>query len=280
MRRRALQIALIIPILAWPMVGRAGPVHLDGKLIQGGIVFGTTDPGAHVTLDGRTVRVAPDGRFVFGFGRDAADHAVLEVVSPDGTQEERRLKIKKRVYKVQRIDGLPQKMVTPPPEVLARIHADAQRVWAARSVDRPKAFFESGFIWPATGPISGVFGSQRILNGKPRRPHFGVDVAAPEGSPVVAPADGVVTMADSDLYYTGGTVVLDHGHGLTTTYSHLKKVLVKEGQVLHQGDVLGRVGATGRATGPHLDWRVNWFEVRMDPQYLVPPMPKQSAKSQ
>lgn len=257
---------------------RAELAQLRGQMVQGGIIFGTTQPGAKVTLDGRDVRVSPAGLFVFGFGRDAAGEAELVVEIPGKAREARTLSIAKREYQIQRIDGLPQKMVTPPPEVLERIRKDAELVAAARAVDRPEALFAGGFVWPAIGPISGVFGSQRILNGEPKRPHFGIDVAAPEGTPVRAPADGVVSVAESDMYYTGGTVLLDHGHGLTTAYSHLKDVTVKVGQVLRQGDQLGTVGSTGRSTGPHLDWRVNWFEERLDPAFLVPPMPASEAK--
>ena len=258
---------------------RAELAQLRGQMVQGGIIFGTTQPGAKVMLDGREVRVSPAGLFVFGFGRDADGAAELVVEVPGKAREARKLSIAKREYQVQRIDGLPQKMVTPPPEVLERIRKDAELVAAARAVDRPEALFAGGFVWPAFGPISGVFGSQRILNGEPKRPHFGIDIAAPEGTPVRAPADGVVSVAESDMYYTGGTVVLDHGHGLTTAYSHLKDVTVQVGQVLRQGDLLGTVGSTGRSTGPHLDWRVNWFEERLDPAFLVPPMPASEAKA-
>jgi murein DD-endopeptidase MepM/ murein hydrolase activator NlpD len=261
-------LTLVAAVPAW-----AGPLDLEGKLVQGGLVFGTTDPAAQVRLDGRPVRVSPAGRFLIGFGRDHAAEAHLEVTFPDGTTERRALAVAARDYEVQRIDGLPPKMVTPPDEVLARIRAEAERIAAARAVDRAEPLFESGFVWPAVGPISGVFGSQRILNGEPRRPHYGVDIAAPLGAPVVAPADGIVALAEHDMYYTGGTVLLDHGHGLTSVYSHLRDVTVVPGQRLRQGDPIGSVGASGRATGPHLDWRINWFEERLDPALLVPPMP-------
>jgi murein DD-endopeptidase MepM/ murein hydrolase activator NlpD len=198
---------------------------------------------------------------------------VLEVVWLDSKVELRHLVVEKREYKIQRIDGLPPKMVTPPEAVLARIRAENGRIAEARAVDRAEPLFESGFVWPALGPISGVFGSQRVLNGEPKRPHFGVDIAAPAGTPVTAPADGVVVIAHPDMYYTGGTVLIDHGHGLTSVYSHMKEVWVKEGARLRQGDAIGSIGATGRATGPHLDWRINWFDQRLDPALLVPPMP-------
>lgn len=266
-------------VLALCGAARADLAALEGRFVQGGVVFGTTQPGAKVTLNGRAVRVSDAGHFVFGFGRDAAETAQLVVVLPDGKREDRMLKVKTRDYQIQRIDGLPRKMVTPPPEVLERIRKDAEQVAAARAVDRPEPLFESGFIWPAVGPISGVFGSQRILNGKPRRPHYGIDIAAAEGTPVRAPADGVVAIARRDMYFTGGTVLLDHGHGLTSVYSHLKDVTVQAGQVVRQGDVLGSVGSTGRATGAHLDWRINWFEERLDPAFFVPPMPATKANA-
>ncbi len=253
---------------------RAAELGLEGDFLQGGLVFGQAAPGAEVTLDGRRVRVSGAGRFIFGFGRDAPQGAVLEVAWPDGKAVRRHLVVAERSYEIQRIDGLPPQMVTPPEAVLARIRAENGRIARARAVDRAEPLFESGFAWPAVGPISGVFGSQRVLNGEPKRPHFGVDVAAPVGTPVAAPADGVVAIAHPDMYYTGGTVVLDHGHGLTSAYLHMKEVLVKEGVRVRQGDRIGSVGATGRVTGAHLDWRINWFDQRLDPALLVPPMPE------
>ena len=268
-------IAALLPLvlaLAGPMA-RAAELGLEGDFLQGGLVFGQAAPGAEVTLDGRRVRVTGAGRFIVGFGRDAPPNAVLEVAWPDGKVELRHLVVAKRDYKIQRIDGLLPKMVTPPEAVLARIRAENGRIAQARAVDRAEPLFESGFVWPAVGPITGVFGSQRVLNGEPKRPHFGVDIAAPAGTPVTAPADGVVAIAEADMYYTGGTVLIDHGHGLTSVYSHLAEVWVKAGARLSQGDAIGSVGATGRVTGPHLDWRINWFDQRLDPALLVPPMP-------
>jgi len=255
-------------------VAQDSGIRLQGEFVQGGVIFGASVPGTRVVLNGRNVRVSPSGHFVFGFGRDAPATAQLEISLPNGTVDRRALQIEPREYKTQRISGLPPKMVTPPKKVLARIRKENKSIAAARAVDRPEALFESGFIWPAIGRISGVFGSQRILNGEPRRPHYGLDIAAPPGTPVQAPADGAVAIAQRDMYYTGGTVVLDHGHGLTSVYSHLKDVTVKQGQILRQGDILGTIGATGRATGAHLDWRINWFKERLDPAFFVPPMPQ------
>jgi murein DD-endopeptidase MepM/ murein hydrolase activator NlpD len=263
-------------VATWLLSGPvwAQDLTLEGALSQGGLVTGQTRPGAEVRLDGRQVRVGADGRFLIGFGREAAPEAVLELTLPDGSLARRTLEIEQRSYDIQRIDGLPQEKVTPPEEVLARIAAERAMVAKARQGDRPEPWFETGFVWPVVGPISGVYGSQRILNGEPKWPHFGVDVAVPVGTPVVAPADGLVVLAHHDMYYSGGTVLLDHGHGLTSSYLHLHEVSVEEGQMLRQGERLGSVGATGRVTGAHLDWRFNWFDRRLDPELIVGPMPQ------
>jgi len=255
----------------------AAALELEGSFRQGGLVFGTTEPGTDVRLAERSVRVSPEGRFVIGFGRDAEGVAELRLRYPDGREEKRTFPIEKRTYDIQRIDGLPQKMVTPPDDVLARIRAENEKIARVRAVDRAEALFASGFVWPARGRISGVYGSRRVLNGEPKRPHYGVDVAAPVGTPITAPADGVVVLAEKDLYYTGGTVILDHGHGLTSAFLHMQDVLVQVGARLRQGEPLGTLGGTGRVTGPHLDWRMNWFDQRVDPQLLVGPMPGQSS---
>jgi murein DD-endopeptidase MepM/ murein hydrolase activator NlpD len=272
--------APVLAAAAWllwisgPNPATAQDLTLAGALSQGGLVTGRTLPGAEVRLDGRPVRVGADGRFLLGFGREAAPEAVLELTLPDGTLARRTLSIAQRSYDIQRIDGLQPEKVTPPEEVLARIADERAMVAVVRKVDRPEPWFETGFVWPVTGPISGVYGSQRILNGEPKWPHFGVDVAVPVGTPVVAPADGLVVVAHHDMYYSGGTVLLDHGYGLTSAYLHLHEVSVEEGQMLRQGEPLGSVGATGRVTGAHLDWRFNWFDQRLDPALIVGPMPE------
>ncbi len=272
--------APVLAAAAWllwisgPNPATAQDLTLAGALSQGGLVTGRTLPGAEVRLDGRPVRVGADGRFLLGFGREAAPEAVLELTLPDGTLARRTLAIEQRSYDIQRIDGLQPEKVTPPEEVLARIADERAMVAVVRKVDRPEPWFETGFVWPVTGPISGVYGSQRILNGEPKWPHFGVDVAVPVGTPVVAPADGLVVVAHDDMYYSGGTVLLDHGYGLTSAYLHLHEVSVAEGQMLRQGDRLGSVGATGRVTGAHLDWRFNWFDRRLDPVLIAGPMPE------
>lgn len=269
--RRLLLAALILVLPAG--IALADAVTLEGKLVQGGLVIGHAEPGSKVTLDGNAVRVARDGMFLIGFGREALPQAELIVRRPDGAVDYRTLEIAQREYDIQRIDGLPEEMVTPDPALLARIAEEREMIQAAWAHDTPAIDFLGGFIWPVEGPISGVYGSQRILNGEPRQPHYGVDMAAPEGTLVAAPASGIVRLAAPDLYFTGGTVIIDHGHGLSSTLMHMASVTVFVGQRIKQGDIVGTVGATGRATGPHLDWRMNLRDARIDPQLLVPPMP-------
>jgi murein DD-endopeptidase MepM/ murein hydrolase activator NlpD len=249
--------------------------QFEGALEQGGFIWGKVSPGSAVTLAGEKLDVLPDGTTFAGFGRDASATAELVVAGPEPCRE--TLKIARRQYQIQRVEGVPEQTVTPPPEQLARIRREATLVANARapSLQRPELIESvlAGFVWPAQGPISGVYGSQRFYNGEPRNPHFGVDVAAPKGAPVRAPAPGVVTLAEPDLFFSGGTVILDHGYRLSSTFLHMSEVSVKVGDELKAGDLIGAVGATGRATGPHLDWRMNWRDQRIDPQLLAPPMP-------
>lgn len=262
----ALSLAVAAPCLA-------DALALDGAFEQGGLVRGKTVPGASVTLDGRAVRVAPDGSFVFGFGRDAPAQAALDVVLPGGTRERRDLAIAARQYDIQRIDGLPEPQVTPDAASLERVKREQALINRARAVDSNLPFFAQAFVWPAMGPISGVYGSQRFLNGEPRAPHLGLDIAAPRGAAVDAAAAGTVTLAERDLFFTGGTVIVDHGYGLATTYQHLDTVAVALGQRVTAGERLGSVGATGRVTGPHLHLGLTWYEVRLDPALALGPMP-------
>ena len=271
MRRVALVVAVL---MAMALSTRADAVTLtlEGDKVQGGLMLGRTDPGTAVFFDGRSIRVSPDGQFVIGFTRDAKPSAMLELRAPDGGVRTEKITVKKRDYKIQRIDGLPPKMVTPPKNVLDRIRRENRMIRKARSQDTGETLYLSGWIWPSTGRISGVYGSQRILNGKPRQPHYGIDIAAPAGTTVVAPSDGIVSLVETDFYYTGGTIILDHGHGLSSAFLHMKDVTVKKGQRVRQGDKIGTVGSTGRSTGAHLDWRINLFDARIDPALLVPPM--------
>ena len=256
-----------------PAAAESG-VRLDGPRTQGGLLRGRVPRGSTVEYDGDGVRVSDDGWFLVGFGRDAPPEAELVVVHPDGRRERQVLKVERRQYDIQRIDGLPPSKVTPSEEDLARIRAEVKMVKKARVIDDSRTDFLSGFHWPIKGRISGVYGSQRILNGEPRRPHFGIDIAAPTGTKVVAPTDGVVTLVHPDMYFSGGTMIVDHGHGLSSAFLHLSRVLVEKGERVAQGQVIAEVGSTGRSTGPHLDWRINLFGRRLDPALLVGPMPK------
>jgi murein DD-endopeptidase MepM/ murein hydrolase activator NlpD len=215
------------------------------------------------------VRVGDDGSFALGFGRDAPAEATLLVTLHRRPPVARRLAITPRHWQVQRLEGLPGAMVTPPPETLARIRAEQAKLNELRRADTPVAHFATGFAWPARGRISGVYGSQRILNGQPRAPHLGLDVAAPTGTPVQAAAGGRVVLAE-DLYFTGNTVILDHGHGVTTLHAHFSRIDVAVGASVGQGQVIGAIGATGRVTGPHLHFALNWFATACDPQPLLP----------
>lgn len=243
--------------------------ELQGEPVQGGLIFGLTTPGAVVELDGTPVLVSQDGRFVLGFDRDEQGEQELVVTEPDRPPKRTTLLIHDRDWKIERVDGLPQRTVTPDPEASERIRQEAQMVATARLRREQRADYAAGFSWPAQGRISGVYGSQRVLNGTPARPHYGVDIAAPTGTPVYAPAAGTVTLTHPDMFYSGGTIILDHGQGLSSTFLHLSAVLVESGKRVNQGDLIGKVGMTGRASGPHLDWRMNWLDRRVDPQNLV-----------
>ena len=269
-----LALVLLLPFGPGPVVADTG-VRLDGPRIQGGLLRGQVPPGSAVEFEGDAVRVSKDGWFLIGFGRDAPPTAELVVVFPDGRRERQELTVERREYDIQRIDGLPPGKVTPrSDEDIARIMAEIRMTRQARAIDDPRTDFLSGFRWPIRGRISGVYGSQRILNGEPRRPHFGIDIAAPTGTRVAAPADGVVTLVHPDMFFSGGTMIVDHGHGLSSAFLHLSRILVEKGQRVAQGETIAEVGSTGRSTGPHLDWRINLFGRRVDPALLVGPMPQ------
>jgi murein DD-endopeptidase MepM/ murein hydrolase activator NlpD len=237
---------------------------ISGAMEQGSLAFGQAPPGSLAALDGRPLTISPDGRFVFGFAWDQTRPSLVSVRYPDGGGDSRPFTPAKRSYEIERINGLPQATVTPPPQVIARISKEAEQIYLARMTNAPGSDFISGFDWPAPGIESGVFGSQRIDNGVGVAPHFGVDMAAPVGTPIHAPAAGTVTISD-DYYLDGGFTLLDHGQGVSTCYLHQSKRLVKVGDTVKRGQLLGLIGQTGRATGPHLHWAMNWFQVKLDP---------------
>ena len=244
-------------------------VEFLGKFKQGSFILGKTNPKSKVIIDNRKIRVSKDGYFAFGLDRDRKNNVIIKI-KENGKLKTFEKKVFKREYKIQRIDGLPPKHVTPPPEVFERIKKDNKLIGDARSINTTYDFFKEKFIYPIDKYIiTGVYGSQRILNGKPRRPHYGIDFHAPEGTPVKAMMDGEVTLAENDMYFTGGTIIFDHGHGISTLFMHMKDINVKVGQKVKQGQVVGTLGQSGRATGPHLDIRLNWFNVKLDPATIL-----------
>ena len=237
----------------------------NGKFIQGSFILGKTEPGSEVFIDKKKVKVTPDGYFVFGLGRDRKNDVIITI-----NKKKIVKKVFKRKYKIQRIDGLEEKKVTPPEEVYERIKRENKWIGEARAINSDFSFFKNKFINPLENAIvTGVYGSQRILNGKPKWPHYGIDFAAAEGTEIKAMLGGVATLVEPDLFYTGGTLIFDHGHGISTLYMHMKTLMVKKGQKVKQGDVIGTVGSTGRSTGAHLDVRLNWFQTRLDPATVL-----------
>ncbi len=243
-------------------------IEFKGKFLQGHYIIGITDPSAKIIIDKKEVKVSKDGYFVFGLDRDRKfDIIITKIINKK--KEKITKQVLKRKYNIQRIDGLAENKVTPPESVYKRIKEENNAIGKARAINSDLIFFKEKFIMPVKGIISGVYGSQRILNGKPRWPHYGIDIAAKQGTKIKSSATGIVTMAEPDLYYTGGTIIMDHGHGISTIYSHLETLKVALGDKVSQGDIIGTVGSTGRSTGPHLDFRVNWFQTRLDPMTLL-----------
>ena len=243
-------------------------IEFKGKFLQGHYIVGITDPDAKIFVGKKEVRVTKDGYFVFGIDRDRKfDINITEIIN--GKKEIITKKVLKRKYNIQRIDGLEESKVTPPESVYKRIKEENNKIGEARAINSDLPFFKNQFIMPVEGIISGVYGSQRILNGKPKWPHYGIDIAAKKGTKIKSSATGIVTMSEPDLYYTGGTIIMDHGHGISTIYSHLATLNVEVGDKILQGDIIGTVGSTGRSTGPHLDFRINWFQTRLDPMSVL-----------
>lgn len=261
-------LGVVLVVLASAAVARE-VVEFEGDVVQGGLVIGHAPAGSSVRVDGEPVMVDEAGRFLLGFTREATEPVDVEVELPSGSRLERRLTPEPRDFEVQRIDGLPEDQVTPPESVLERIRADARAARQARQRRDARSDWSAGFQWPLVGPVTGVYGSQRILNGQPRNPHWGIDIAAPTGTAVIAPAPGVVSLVHPDMYFSGATLFIDHGHGLVSAFLHLQSIDVEPGERVAAGERIGSVGATGRATGPHLDWRINLGDIRVDPGLLV-----------
>ncbi|MFD2166751.1 M23 family metallopeptidase [Thalassotalea euphylliae] len=240
-------------------------LSLEGEFIQGGLVVGKTKATDKVYLNETPLKVSKDGRFAFGFGRDDSKTYTLKVIDKNGNENTKKITPKKREYKIQRINGIKKSIMNPNPKNVARAKKDSKQVREARTTDSDLTYFSTGFIKPIDGVVTGVYGSQRVYNDVPKTPHFGIDYAGKQGDPVKAPASGKIVLNVPDMFYSGGTMIIDHGHGITSTFLHLSDSYVKVGDIVKQGDVVAAVGSTGRSTGPHLDWRVNWFQTRLDP---------------
>ena len=250
------------------ITSQVNAIEFQGKFIQGHYILGKTNPEAKILVGKKEVKVSKDGFFVFGIDRDRKFDLTFTKILNDKKSKIIK-KVLKRKYNIQRIDGLEESKVTPPESVYKRIKKENNAIGEARAINSNLNFFKDKFIMPVEGIISGVYGSQRILNGKPKWPHYGIDIAANQGTMIKSSGTGIVTMAEDDLYYTGGTIIMDHGHGISTIYSHLENVLVSVGDQINQGDIIGTVGSTGRSTGPHLDFRINWFQTRLDPMSVL-----------
>jgi len=252
-------------ILFFLLINPVFAVEFNGKFIQGHFIIGKTNPNSQILIDKRKVKVSKDGYFAFGIGKDRK----LDVVITENSNKIIK-KVQKRKYNIQKIDGLSKKKVTPPEEFYARIKRENKLIGDAREIHSDLSFFKDRFIFPVDNAIiTGVYGSQRILNGIPKWPHYGLDFAQKKGTPIKAMNNGIVTLAEKDLFYTGATLIFDHGHGISTLYMHMDKIFVNKGDHVKKGDIVGTVGSTGRSTGPHLDIRLNWFGVRLDPATIL-----------
>ena len=243
--------------------------ELQGEWIEGGLIIGNAEPGSVIRFKGEPVMISEEGLFVIGLHRDEDEPVSLEVTDPSGQTQSQVIEVAQRDYNIQRVEGIAQSIMEPSDEDQDRIWTDYLMTTEARKIRSDLETFLSDFDWPVMGPISGVYGSQRVYNGVPGTPHYGIDVAVPTGTAIVAPASGQIIMVHDNMFYSGGTIMLDHGHGVSSSFLHLSKTSVEVGDWVEQGDPIGEVGATGRVTGPHLDWRMNWGDSRIDPELLL-----------
>ena len=248
-------------------------LELNGSFTQGGLLFGKTNSKNKVYFKNKKIFVNNKGDFVLAIGRDEELENLI-VIEGSVKKETHKIKISKRKYKIQRIDGLPKNKVTPNKEEMKRIKKESLKIKNSKGIFLNKTLYKSGFIWPVKGVVTGEYGNQRVLNGKPRRPHYGLDIAAKAGTKIVAPSDAEVVLTMEDSFFNGKMIILNHGLGLNSIYSHLKKINVLEGQKIKKGDLLAEVGSTGRSTGPHLDWRINVYNIAIDPELLLLNQPK------
>jgi murein DD-endopeptidase MepM/ murein hydrolase activator NlpD len=263
-RRRSFLFAGAAFAIPWSAGAENTRLSFQGSQEQGGLTIGRAPPRSHVDVNDKPVLVSPEGIFTIGFSYDSTEPIHVAAVYPDGSSETRDVHARVRQYEIQAINGVPEKYVEPPPEVAQRIAHERELIWEARLRETDGTDFTEALEWPCPGILSSRYGSQRVLNGRPMAPHLGVDIAAPEGTPIHAAADAVVSIS-GEFYLEGGLTVLDHGHGVSTCYLHQSKRLVEAGQKVSRNEVIGLVGMTGRATGPHMHWGLAWFQVKLDP---------------
>lgn len=260
-------LCLICSMLAFG--SNAEAVEVCGHLNQGELVVGKAGKGSTVSFNGENIAVDEDGVFLMSFGRDEKEDQLLSVVDAKKNQNDFVLSIAPTKWNIQNIKGVPPRKVNPSDGDLAAINKENTLLKQAFKTNTNQPFWRNGFIMPVEGRISGEFGGQRIMNNTPKSPHRGMDIAAKEGTPVKASAQGKVVLAYPDLFYSGNVVVIDHGFGLQTVYAHLKEMKVKLGDEVNQGDIIGLVGKTGRATGPHLHFGASLRNMRFNPQSLI-----------
>lgn len=248
---------------------KSNSLELEGNFTQGGLVFGKLENNAKVYFDDQNIPVDKDGNFLFGFKRKHKSQSIIKVIYDSGKILSKKINISERRYKIQKINNLDQNKVTPPKSYYDRIKKETALIKKAKKIFFNLSYYKAGFIMPVEGIITGVYGSQRILNGEPKRPHYGIDIANKKGTSIVSPSDGIVVLVENNLYFSGGTIIISHGLGLTSSLLHLSEILVKVGEKVHIGQEIGKVGSTGRSTGPHLDWRMEINGTRVDPQLLI-----------
>lgn len=243
--------------------------QLTKQFFQGALIVGKTAPENKVMLNGKAIKVSANGDYALGFSRDEKNNSELVIISPNGQREKTTLTPLKREYNIQKVEGIAKKIMNPNKKANIRAGEDNKKISAARKVDSDLTAFAQGFVAPIDGIITGVYGSQRYYNGVPKRPHYGLDYAGKKGDPVKSPADGIILMYVPDMFYSGGTMIIDHGHGVSSTFLHLSDSYVKVGDKVNKGQLVAAVGSSGRATGPHLDWRINWFNMKLDPALVL-----------
>jgi len=248
-------------------------IKLSGEITQGGLIVGKTQAQSTVMLNDQLLPVSSNGDYVFAFSRNDTTTYTLSITSPTGEVEQKTFTPTKREYKISRVEGISKKIMNPDPKDQKRAKEDSIAIGKVRKVSSDLTAFSNGFIAPRNARLTGVYGSQRFYNGEPKNPHYGVDYAGKIGAEVKAPADGKILLWVPDMFYSGGTMVIDHGHGITSNFLHLSDSLFNVGDMVKQGQVVAKVGNSGRVTGPHLDWRMNWHKVRFDPQLAMKIIP-------